>query len=456
MVSRLITGLFFFIAATGLQAGTMSLVVEPTPAPGLPEHLQITGQTDLERRLDEVNAALEERPDMPVLLHRRGSILYQLGRGDAARSDWRTAAAQDPVLPPAEVMADVQEVFRLQMLSGDEAARAQLDLAAERHAENPWFHLLRAEQAMRSRAFGEAETAYLRALELDPELFVTHLNLGRFYEFVGDQSKARAHYVSATESGPDHRLTWDFLGEHQFAGGAPDAAFESFLRAEEADPEQPPAELRMARLAATTGDQIAARHWSLAALDRRDAPRYEALVGLSDAQMRLGLLEEARQTLDAAIVERRTAPVLMARGYVAEELGDVDGAIRLYRDAISADPGNVIAANNLAMALLRADGNLDEARVHATYAYEQLPQNGTILGTYAAVEGLSGGGAEVRDLVERAVRVAPDDPWLRFALGRHLIGEGASDAARLHLEAALILDPDFPRRGEIEALLGTQ
>ena len=240
-------------------------------------------------------------------------------------------------------MADVQEVFRLQRLEGPEAARAQLERAAAAHDGSPHFHLMRAEQAMQSRA----------------------------------------------------------------------------LAAAEAEP-------------------------------------YRVLVPLADVQMRLGLPDEARETLDAAIAERATAPVLVARGYVAEELGALDDAIGLYRRAVAADPGNVIASNNLAMALIRADRNPDEALTHARYAYETLPDNALVLGTYALAMALTEGEHASVKLLHRAVRATPDDPWLRYALGRRLAEIGRHEEARMHLEAVALLARDFPRRAEVDRLLAAQ
>ncbi|MDW3225747.1 MAG: tetratricopeptide repeat protein [Paracoccaceae bacterium] len=452
--------LFAIILITLLPFGTLAATVDlnfnPAPAPNLPEHLQVTPETPLQQMRDALDAALAERPKEPALLHRRGTVLYHLGMKEAAREDWAQAAELDPVYAPDDVMADVREVFVQQGLGDAEATRAQLEAASEKHASNPHFYLIRAEQAMRSRALEEAEIAYLRAEELAPDFFVTKLNLGRYYEFRGQQEKARDYYATATRLAPEHRLVWDFLGEHQFAAADFNAAYSSLQKAEALHPAQPLAEVRFGNLFAETGDQIGARYWYMRGLDRAEAGRYEILVALSDAQMRLGLLKEARTTLDEALSERRTAPVLVARGYVAEELENADEAISLYREAIIVDPGNVVAANNLAMALIRSGKHADEALVHADYVYSKLPHNGSVLGTYALAKALNDEGSEVLPLLNRAIRVAPDDPWLRFFLGRMQLRSGQIEAGTMNLEASVLLESGFPRRAEVEALLSTQ
>ncbi len=453
---RLIATLAAVLMAATAHAASVAVEIAPAPPRGLPETLLVTPQSPLTRMRAALDAALEARPGDPSLLHQRGIVLYQLGEAEAARADWDAASGADPLHAPAAVMADVQEVFRLQRLEGADAARAQLERAAAAHDASPHFHLLRAEQAMQSRAVEAAEAAYLRALDLDPGFFATHLNLGRFHEFLGDQKTARDHYLEATRRAPEHRLPWDFLGEHQFAAGEIDAALASFATAERMGAAQPDAEARLAGLFLQAGDLVAARHWFARALAAGVAEPYRVLVPLGDVQMRLGLLDEARQTLDAAIAERATAPVLVARGHVAEELGEIDEAIGLYRRAVAADPGNVIASNNLAMALIRADRNPDEALTHARYAHETLPDNALVLGTYAVATALAVGQGAPLPLLGRAVRATPDDPWLRYALGRRLAEMGRHAEARMHLEAVAILAPDFPRRAEVDRLLAAE
>jgi tetratricopeptide (TPR) repeat protein len=434
-------------------AATMDMGLRPPPPPDLPEHLRVTPETPLEQMRDALDAALAQRPDDAGMLHRRGTVRYHLGDEAGAMEDWAQAAALDPVHPPADLLADIESVFRLQGEGDAAAASSRLAEVAAAHDANPYFHLLRAEQAMRAQAYDMAEAAYRRAIELDPDLFVPQLSLARYLEYRGDQNGARAAYETAAALAPSHPLPWDFLGQHQFATGETEAARASLRRAAEADAAWPVAEMRLAQLHAAAGDLIGARHWYRLARNADGADAYALALGLGDAEMRLGLMAEAGASFEAAIALRPTAAALLARGYVAEAMGDEDTAIAQYRRAVTVDPGNLVASNNLAMALIRAGRNPEEARAHAAYVRERLPDNATVLGTYALANALVTEDDAARALLREATRADPRDPWLRFALGRMQMAAGEQAAARMNLEATLILAPAFPHRAEVESLL---
>lgn len=445
------------IAVTALSQPAMAAVmdqkIQPVAPSEIPGNLETVPLTALETYERSMRKGLRENPGHPAVMHALGTALFHQDKTDEAREMWTKAAAIDPALAPADVMADVHRVFRLQRDGDTEGARAQLEKAAQSHTDSPHFFLLRAEQAMKSRANRQAEEDYKRAHELAPNLFTTSLNLARFYEFTNIQNLARQYYEEAARKAPKRASTWDFLGSHQFRGGEYDAALTSFRQAEAVDDNQPLAELRLAQLFGSVGDHVGARHWYLQALERAEGGRDAIRVALSDVQLRLGLIDEARETLDAVLANEEIAPVLIARAAVDEALGDDMAAAKRYRRAILLDPGNIIAANNLAMALIRTGTNADEALVHADYARQKLPKNGAVFGTYALA--LAHAGERDRALKElpRAIRIMPEDPWLRYFYGMLLARAGDGEAARLHLEAVAILDPEFPRLVDVRQLL---
>jgi tetratricopeptide (TPR) repeat protein len=214
------------------------------------------------------------------------------------------------------------------------------------------------------------------------------------------------------------------------------------------------AEFRLANLYKATGDLIGARHWYRLALARSDADtRIPVLMALADTQLRLSLWEDAAATLDDVIDAAPSAPVLVARGTVAEEFGEFEQAASLYRDAVRADPGNIVASNNLAMVLVRLDRNPEEALLHSRVALERRPNNAAIAGTHAVALAHAGEADAALAALRRSVRLSPDDPWVRYFLGRLLMDQGDAEEAAMHLEAVSILDPEFDRLPEVERLL---
>ncbi|MGP6085803.1 tetratricopeptide repeat protein [Antarctobacter jejuensis] len=436
-----------------IEAATVDLLVSPAPPAGLPQNLIVTPETPLQSLQKRYSAIVAEYPKDAEAWHTLGTVLFHLEETEKAISAWDTAAQLNPIYAPSEVMRDVQRVFLLQRKGDTEEAREQLEAARKAHSENPYFQLILAEQAMRNRDETTAERAYQKAAELAPKLFVPQLNLGRFYEFKGEQDKARQAYLSATLFAPDHAMTWDFLGAHQFNEGRIEQALVSFERAETADPAQPLAELRLASLHSKIGDQIGARWWYKRALERATSGHDAIRIALSDAQLRLGLLEEAAASIDAIDEDSQTAPVLVARAFIDEKMGDVDTALSRYRKAVRRDPGNIVASNNLAMALIKSGGNREEALSFATYALERLPNNAAVFGTHAMALAHAGQTEEALARLSSAIRIDPDDVWLRYFLGKILLEQGDDMAGRMHLEAVLILDPDFERSEEVSGLI---
>jgi tetratricopeptide (TPR) repeat protein len=453
MRSLLLSIPFCLLGSLALAA-TVDLGFQEPSVPDLPEVLSLEDGAPLDGLQEELERQVEATPDDAEAWHRLGTVRFRRDDRTGAGDAWQRAHGLDDLYAPADVMAATQEVF-LRLAAGDtEGALSALEQASVTFAGSPYFHLIRAEQAMRNRAFEAAEEAYRSAIDADPNYFASKLNLGRYLEFVGRQEEAREMYEAAVADAPDRAMTWDFLGTHQFSGGEVEAALESFRNAERAGDEQPLAEFRLATLFKATGDLIGARHWYLQALARSDAEtRISVLMALADTQLRLRLWEDAAATLDEVIDAAPSAPVLVARGTVAEQFGELEQAAALYRDAVRADPGNVVASNNLAMVLVRLGINPEEALLHSRAALERRPDNAAIGGTYAVALAHAGENAAALQALRRNVRISPDDPWIRYFLARLLLEQGQIDEARLQLEAVSILDPEFDRLAEVEELL---
>ncbi len=366
---------------------------------------------------------------------------------------WTAAADKDPIHAPAAVMEDIHRMFALLREGKRAEARQQIDAAQKRHAGSPHFHLMRGEQAARSRNFDAAEQAYRRAYELAPKLFVTSLNLARFYEFRKNNARARRFYRIAVEQAPKRASAWDFLAAHQLHQGQIDDALEGFRKAETLDARQPLAEVRLAELSARISDYIGARRWYKTALTRAKTGRNPIRIALSDAQMRLGLIDEARAEIERVLKSEEVVPLLVARGYIHESQGEPEEAERRYRRAITLDPGNVVAGNNLAMLLVRREKAPKEALALAESARKMQPRNGSVLGTYAVALAHAGKRADALTALAQAVRVTPGDAWVRYFYGKTLLQENRADEAKVHLEASLVLDRAFPRKEEVQNLL---
>ena len=143
--------------ATNAWANPIIQRFVPKPRLEAPRNLETAAMAVLRRHEASLRARLARTPDDAQLRHTLGTALYHQGKIGEARSIWAAAADKDPSLAPAAVMADIHRVFVLLREGKRAEARQQMDAAQKRHADNPHFHLMRGEQAARSRNFDAAE-----------------------------------------------------------------------------------------------------------------------------------------------------------------------------------------------------------------------------------------------------------------------------------------------------------
>lgn len=449
--ARGLTGMNMGNAQTSVPAEILEKLSGPDTA-NLPQAVLVSKSAELRKRL-------VKSPGNPMIMHALGTVLFQQGGVKEAMALWGVAHNKDADLAPADVMRDVQEVFAL--LARNDKANAQKNLAAaeKRYANQPHFQLLRAEQAMRGGNAKAAEQAYRRAYELAPKLYVTSLNLARFYDATrGDAAVADRLFQEAAKLAPKRAEVWAHYGVFQFRQKQTKAAQESLRKARILDPAMPRAEMRMAELSIQAGDLASAREWYRSALagkpSREEARAIHAALG--DVLLRLGKPDEARLEIETALKERELAPLVFALGTIDEAEGKLDAAERRYRRVLALMNNNPLAANNLAMLLVKTGKGEKEALKLAEQANRAIPNNAIIQGTYGCALQHAGRNAEAVKVLGPVVAATPKDAWSRYCLGKSLVAEKRVADARNHLQQVLRDDPKFPRRAEIEKLAGAR
>lgn len=413
-------------------------------------------QAVLGARSVELRGRLAESPDDPFLLHALGTVTYHQGGVREALALWNAASRREPNLAPADLMADVQEVFRLLEQGAPNLAQGKLKQVELRYADQPHFHLIRAEQAMRGRNFVAAGESYRRAHALAPDLYITNLNLARYLEYTNaDPESAGRYFKRAAELAPDRAEVWSHLGNFQFRQGQSEAALSSLRTARSLDPQRSAPERRLGDLSAAAGRYEDAVTWYRAALAAAPSASeaHDLQAGLGDFLLRLGRHDEARQAIEEALKAGERPQLLFALGTIDEAQGRLSDAERRYRQVLTLAPGNPLAANNLAMLLVKSNGLAEEAQSLAAQARRALPNNAYVEGTFGCTLALSGRNADAIKVLQPVVERLPEDTWSRYCLAASLQALGRTDAARPHFEKVLALDPSFPRYTQIKSLL---
>jgi len=412
----------------------------------------------LAARSKELRERLAKSPNDRKLMHELGTVFYHQGVSREAIALWAAASKQDPNLAPADVMAAVQEVFSL--LARGDAATAQIKLteAEKRFARHPHFHLIRAEQAVRSGNLAEAERAYKTAQSLGPRLFVVQLNLARFYDYARrDPDMVLRQYESAVSLAPDRDEGWMHLGAFQFRRKQPDAALASFRKAKSLNALAPMPEHVLGDLNAREGDNSAAVRWYRSALSAKPSPTVDDEIrgALAEVLLALGLHAEARTELEIVLKRQESAKLVFALATIDEAQGNPAAAEQRYRRALELAPGNPMTANNLAMLLIKTGRQPGEAVKLAVLANRALPGNAIIQGTYGCALAETGRYSEAIRLLEPVVAATPKEAWSRYCLGKALIAEKRPVEGRHHLTRVLQIDSGFVRKRETEKLLGS-
>jgi tetratricopeptide (TPR) repeat protein len=416
---------------------------------GEPSALRKRG-LDLRRRLDA-------RPNDPFLMHALATVMYHEGRVKEAKAVWAAASKREPNLAAAELMVAVQDLMVSLATGKTAAAKAQLAAIENKHAANPHFQLIRAEQAMQGGNVAAAETAYRKAYKLAPKLYVTSLNLGRFLDRArNDAAAAEPLFQEAAKLAPRRPEVWQHFAVFQLRQNRPEAALESLRKVKALDQDAALPERRMAEISAALGRFEEARHWYLAALDTRP-PAQEALairVALGDVLMRLKRYGEARREIEAVVKVQPLPPLVFALATLDEAEGKSGAAEQGYRKILKHTPDHALAANNLAMLLLKAGRGAGEALRLAEQARKALPNNAIVEGTWGCAMVESRRSAAVVETLQAVAKAQGDtEAWTHYCLGKALLDQRQAKQAVPHLEKALQIDSGFARRDEVSKLL---
>lgn len=229
--------------------------------------------------------------------------------------------------------------------------------------------------------------------------------------------------------------------------GASDRAVSYLDGVIQRNPTEMRARILRAELYALTGDLAAAeRALRDAALAAPESPLGHA--ALATLLGRLGRADEALVTIEDGLATVGAPLQLLAlKGQFLELRGDFDGAIDAYAAAYEIQPDALLVVNNLASLL--AEYRADEPESMALAERVSLRLRGYELphfqDTYGWVRFLVGDVEEAAVVLSKAAEQLPDLPLVRYHAGRATAAVGETERARGHLEAALAIDPDFPK-----------
>ena len=296
----------------------------------------------------------------------------------------------------------------------------------------------------------QALAAYKKALEIDPDSAQANYNLGALLDELGDTRRAETHYRRALVPGPHLAKVHNNLGNIVVAQGRDAAGLRHYREAIRLDPAYSEPHSNLGILLGRHGeaDQAIAHCRKAAELAPDNA---EARNNLALMLVRAKRFVEAREEYEAAMrLAPKPIPILHSN------LADLNVMERKYDDAqaqyikaLELNPGLTPARLGLARLLTKKVG-VSEATIQLRKEILELEEKVAIeprnLGNQKRLGlllGVSGRLREAAHNLKIAWAMSPEDAEICNNLGAVFVRMGQLAKARIMLEKAIELKPDY-------------
>ncbi|RPH97627.1 MAG: tetratricopeptide repeat protein, partial [Lysobacterales bacterium] len=286
-----------------------------------------------------------------------------------------------------------------------------------------------------------------RALELNPNLDVVHVALGELYAATGRYDDAEAAYLKALDIDPNSVAALTGVGEIYLLQQKPALAEQRFRQAIGLHPGDWSAYNALGYFLYRSGRYAEAseQYQVVVALDSRNAA---GLLNLGAAYMTAADFASAAPAFQKANEIEPNALAYSNLGLMYYYLDRPEEAVAAHRRAVALAPKDHLAWSNLGDALW-LDGRREEAQETFRTAQELAwgaqqvnPNNPGYLMDLAWITAMLDQPAEARRLIDRALGLAPDDPYAHYYAG--LIRLRAGETAEALADFGSALERGYP------------
>jgi tetratricopeptide (TPR) repeat protein/DNA-binding winged helix-turn-helix (wHTH) protein len=292
-----------------------------------------------------------------------------------------------------------------------------------------------------------AETSCAQALQLNPNLDVVHTALGELYRATGKYDKAEDAYLAALEIDANSASSLIGLGLVYALQRRPTEAEERFRQAIGLHPGDWSAYNSLGYFLYSSGryEEAARQYEHVVALDRDN---FMGWGNLGASYMLAGDFESALSTYQRALEIQPLDYIYSNLGLMYYYLGRFEEAIEAQRTSVELAPNDYLAWSNLGDALWMG-GQAEEARTAfqtawelATAALEVNPNEPGVLMDLAWITAMLERPEAARELADRALATAPDDPYVHYFSGLVRLRADDEEGALTDFEAAI--DGGYP------------
>jgi tetratricopeptide (TPR) repeat protein len=417
--------------------------------PGNPDVEGLVGVVQLNdgNPAEAVNSLLNSVKNSP----NNAVFQYWLGRAaldkadlELAEQSLRNAARLNPSwLEPRQKLA------HLASLRGDLSLLT--DVADETIAAFPNAadgYIWRGIAEMMQNSPGAAEADLKAAIRISPEKPDAYLQLGKLCFAQKRFAEGVDLLENALRRDPVSIEALRLLTARDLMRNQPQAAFARLMQTVDAHPRNSAVYDLLARLQMHVGNLTQAASTAEAAMhiNPNDA---DAVQLLAEIETRRGQIPSAIAAWEQWLrLHPRDAGAMALVGALEQSRGNVAKAESYYKKSLQVQPTNPIAANNLAYLMLEQGGNVDIALTAAQTARQAMPDSPNTADTLAWAYYHKGIYGLARDLLEDAVRTAPESATMHFHLGMVYSRLKDRNRAALHLRRALSLAPHSAVAGQ--------
>ena len=281
---------------------------------------------------------------------------------------------------------------------------------------------------------------YLKhAIEIAPDLFWAHFNLGGIYHQQEKNESALAEFEICVRLHPNHYPAHYRMGEIHLKQQNYAAALHAFDTARGLNRkwEYPQYGIGLVRFAQGDIDRARETFENLTQRKKKFAPAYFKLGQVLATE---GFFDDAlAEYAKGAAYEAYSAAVVYELAVIFDEKGNTEGAIKLYQRTLEIEPNHAQAHLSLGDKLYTA-GDTTAALQHYQKALSLMPHIKDDF--FAPLEPYFAGlmtVEEARPILEKTILVLPDDPRSYFYAGSLETDAGNLDAAIKHYEKTIQL-----------------
>ena len=304
-----------------------------------------------------------------------------------------------------------------------------------------YIHALEATKT--GETFDTAVTYLQRALEIEPDLFWAHFNLGGIYQQQNESESALAEFETCVRLNPNYYPVHYRIGEIYLKQENYTKALHAFETARKLNRkwEYPQYGIGLVYFAQGEMDRARETFENITHQKKKFAPAY---IKLGQVLATQGFFDDAlAEYAKAAQHEPYLAQDLYELAVILNEKGNTDGAIQLYQRTIEVESTH--AQSHFALAeIFYTNGDTETALHHYQQALAVIP---SIKDTfYEPLEPYFAGlmtPDQAMPLLEKAMFVLPDDPRSYFYAGIVETDAGNTEKAIQHYEKTLeIIEAD--------------